>query len=666
MQTHSRGKSIKKREISTRKRISFLIITLLLPIVLFFVIELCLRIFHYGPNLDLFIREQIHGVSYYTMNPDIKHRYFSQVDFTPTTSPEYFTIVKKPGTYRIFCLGASTTVGYPYWYNAAFSSFLRERLRVQFPKKDFEIINLGITATNSYSVADIARDVVNYEPDLLIVYDGHNEYYGALGVASTESVGSMRWISLLYLRVNHVKTFTLFRSAIGAVTSLFTSPAPQESRGTMMERLARGNYIPYGSEQYNDGVRIFERNLDDLISICADRGVPLILSSQVSNLRAQFPFVSGRDPVDQGGRNFRALYDEGRRLLASGQADSAVTIFNELLRMDSLRADIHFSLGQCYERLHRPSDASTEFIRARDDDQLRFRASTDINAAIRAHAAGGKNIFVDIEQAFKENSPDSLIGNNLIIEHLHPNAWGYFLMARAYAQSMRQNHLFASDDEWNAAPVVDEEKLWQDRPMTEFDERLARRKTQILTSGWPFTQATAAIPSTLSAADTLGTIVENVTRGKWDWKVGHQQAALLFEQRGEKENAAKEYEVIINQIPHDVQPYLSLAHVYLELHRMDRMKEVLLASLGVEKTILAYRALGDIALNENHPEQAVGYYESMSQFDQSTPERLQNGMLLAIAYQRSGHSDKAKSHLQLLLQLKPDYAPAQKMLSTLN
>ncbi len=66
---------------------------------------------------------------------------------------------KPAGTYRIFCLGGSTTVGFPYWYNGSFPSFLRDRLRRTFPERSIEIINLGMTATNSYTVVDMVRDV---------------------------------------------------------------------------------------------------------------------------------------------------------------------------------------------------------------------------------------------------------------------------------------------------------------------------------------------------------------------------------------------------------------------------------------------------------------------------------------------------------------------------
>ncbi len=661
-------KSIPHKNIGSHKKIIFISITIFLPILLLLLLEIVLRIFNYGPNLSLFTIENIHGKTYYTMNPDIKYRYFSQVDFSPITSPEYFLTTKSKDTYRIFCLGASTTVGYPYWYNAAFSTFLRNRLQIQFPKKKCEIINLGMTATNSYTVLDITRDVVNYQPDLIIVYDGHNEFYGALGISSRETLGSSRWVVKAYLHLIHIRTFQLLRNTVSKIESMFSTRTPSEGRGTMMERLSHGKYIPYASSTYYDALSIFSENLNEIRDICNDNKIPLIVSSQVSNLRGQTPFISGDYPGSSANAQqfFQKNFEKGIGLLHAERIDSAIVVFRALISLDTVRADVHYFLGHCFEKKNNSAEALKEYIKARDYDQLRFRASSDLNDLLRQSCTRENEIFVDIEQLFKDNSRDSLIGNELIVEHLHPTAWGYFLMAKEYARVMKQHHLFAITEEWNNSVTIDENELWQQRHVTEFDERLAKRKTEVLTSSWPFIQSTIPIVTSDKPNDTLGNIVEDVIRGNWNWLEGHQQAANYYLQRGEKENAAKEFETIIDQIPNEVKPYLQLARVYLSLRKYEKVKNILTSSLEIEKTILAYRALGDIALNQNNPLDAVSYYQSMGMFNQSVDEKLQNGYLLALAQYRAGKNELARNQLLLLLQLKPNYSPAIELLTKIS
>lgn len=659
--------SEKAASLSSGKKNTFIIATLLMPFLLVVILETCLRVFHYGPDLSLFRTETHNGTTYYTMNPSVGSRYFYQVQFSPYTSPEIFPVVKSSGTIRIFCLGASTTVGYPFWYNGAFSSFLRERLTLLFPQKNIEIINLGLTATNSFTVVDMARELSRYQPDLLICYDGHNEFYGSLGISSRESFGSSRWAVKLYLSMIHFKSFLLARDIYSSLASLFISNEAGIDRGTTMERLAKGNYIPYRSATYQQALDIFKENILELEQICVDNNIPLILSSQASNLRDLPPFISGENPGKTESENlgFLQKLQLGNYLFKTSKHDSALAIFRNLLLIDSLRADIHYTIGKIYDQRHDFARALKEYRTARDYDQLRFRASSDFNEVIRSLSVGKNIYFADIEQLFMGQSPDSITGNNLIFEHLHPKSRGQFLMAKKYAEIMRTHHLGASENEWNAAPEVNEEKLWDDRHITELDERLASRKVEILTAAWPFTQNTTPVVQSILSDDTLGSIVERILRNKSDWMTAHLKAAEFYDNRGEKKLAAKEYETIRKLIPYDVQPYLKEAKLFLELGELDTVKQILESSLHVTKTILAFRALGDIALRQNEPEKAVTYYEAMNRFPQTIPEQVNNGYLLALALHNAGMDDKSKNQLLFILQLKPDFSPAAELLSVI-
>jgi tetratricopeptide (TPR) repeat protein len=92
------------------------------------------------------------------------------------------------------------------------------------------------------------------------------------------------------------------------------------------------------------------------------------------------------------------------------------------------------------------------------------------------------------------------------------------------------------------------------------------------------------------------------------------------------------------------------------------MARLLRASQAVTPTILAARALGDFALRTGRPREAVAQYESMSAFEQSIPERVDNGYVLAIAYLKADMPEKAREQLQKILELKPGYAPAAELL----
>jgi tetratricopeptide (TPR) repeat protein len=659
---HSKPQSILPRA----KLRFFLIITITLPLILIVIFELVLRFANYGDDLSLFTRQTIRGREYFSMNPAVKGRYFNDINFSASISPDYFLAKKSPGSFRVFCLGGSTTVGYPYWYNASFSSFLRERLKNTFPNRSIEVINAGMTATNSFTVLDMAKEVIDYQPDLIIVYDGHNEFYGALGAASNESIGNSRFLVNLYLNLLKYKTFLFIRNSFNKIFTIFHEENKEISRVTLMETMSRGQYVPFGSSTYWKAYKNFEGNLHDLTELCSARSIPLILSTQVSNLKDQRPFVSAprNDLPIEKSADLKHLAEQAHRYLDAQQFENAGLFAKQALALDSTFADAHFSLGKAYEFLHQPDSALQHFILARDYDQLRFRMNSGFNQLIIKSQQ--KNVIIaDIEKVFKANSIDSLVGSNLITEHLHPNSKGFFLIAKEYGRLIRNNSIGFSQEEWKTGDTLMDEELWQSRSVTQLDEYIAKRRTDILTSGWPFKDQIPivdAIPST----DTLGQIAEQTTRGYLDWKTAHNKAAKFYELRGDYRNAEMEYRTIVSQIPWSMEGYLSLARSLLLQKKYNDMAQVLHASLEVEPTIQAYRTLGDLAMNDNNPVKAISYYDKMDAFPQTTKERVQNGFVLARAYASAGRVNEAKQRTLEILRLAPDFQPAVELLITLN
>ena len=81
-----------------------------------------------------------------------------------------------------------------------------------------------MAAINSYTLLDLLDEVIAQSPDAILIYTGHNEYYGAMGVGSEESTGISRWLTLLYLDLRSYRTFLLVRNFIGWVKeSIITS-----------------------------------------------------------------------------------------------------------------------------------------------------------------------------------------------------------------------------------------------------------------------------------------------------------------------------------------------------------------------------------------------------------------------------------------------------------
>lgn len=650
-----------------RKRV-FFFITFATPVLLLILLETCLRLFNYGPNLSLFTTEQVGGKTYHVMNQGVKGRYFSTVAFSPNISPDYFLVPKPNGTYRIFCLGGSTTIGFPYGPVGSFSSFLRDRLRATFPNKSVEIINLGMTATNSYTVADILHEVVNFEPDLIIAYDGHNEFYGALGVSSLESAGGFRFLTKLHLQFVHLRTYQLLQSAVSGMAGLFRPSREITESGTMMERLAQGQFVPLRSSTYQKGLQIFRDNLSEIRDACKERNIPLILSSQVSNLRDLPPFVSspGANAPVSNHRTFQQLRREGHIAWKSGQLDSALRSFQTAVQLDSNCADVRYWTAACLDSLGERSRAKTEYVAARDLDQLRFRCSSDFNEAIEEACDGRSVFFAPIEQVFSMNSKDGIVGINLILEHLHPRQEGYFLIGKEYARIMREHELLASREEWTAADTIEDGMLWNRRPLTEVDEVAAQIRLERLTTGWPFTNGESPHSAIHADQTPLYRIALNLINGNATWEETHVAAAEHFERIGELAKSKKEYQCLINQLPYNVSAYLILGQMFSREGNLTAAEDVLVRSLAIEPTYHGNRMLGEVQMRLNRTGNALTYLRQAYALSQTPDQRTSAGYLLATATFRMGNSGEAAGVLQDILRINPTLKDARSLLNAIS
>lgn len=242
---------------------------------------------------------------------------------------------KKANSFRVFVLGESSAEGFPYMPMGSFSHYIRRRLELVYPNTAVEVVNIGMTAVNSYTLLDLLPGVLDQKPDLILIYAGHNEFYGALGVGSTASYGSSRTLINLILYLNKFKITQFVRNSIDWVLSLFLSENNRFS-GTLMSNMAKDKHILLDSKVFNAGLQQFKDNFTDILHLIKDNGVPVILGRQVSNLKDQKPFISVNTP---GYKNADQVYEEARDEL------KIITLQRQTLFSDWQRTSMHLGSG---------------------------------------------------------------------------------------------------------------------------------------------------------------------------------------------------------------------------------------------------------------------------------------------------------------------------------
>ncbi|MHB8898104.1 MAG: hypothetical protein ACYC6Y_05105, partial [Thermoguttaceae bacterium] len=97
----------------------------------------------------------------------------SRLDFFRADS---FDARKAPNEYRIFCLGGSTVQGSPFTIETSFTTFLELSLQAAEPERKWQVVNCGGISYASYRLVPILQEVLRYQPDLVILYTGQNEF----------------------------------------------------------------------------------------------------------------------------------------------------------------------------------------------------------------------------------------------------------------------------------------------------------------------------------------------------------------------------------------------------------------------------------------------------------------------------------------------------------
>lgn len=343
--------------------------------------------------------------------------------------PDAFVMPKPEGTFRVFLVGASAAKGSPYMPPFTAACLLERMLGDVWPDRKVEVINLGTTAVASYPVLGMMTEALEYEPDLVVVYAGNNEYYGAYGVSSLHSAG------------RSARVIRLIRWTRGlAIAQFLDEKLRREPKGgdvTLMEAMVGQASIGPDDPARDSAARNLGEFTGDMIDRCEARRVPVLVCTPPCNERGLAPLggpvVGG---MDEAGR--AALKE---RLDAIGvqigtDAAGAENVARGLVRAYPDLGTASYLLGRALYAQGRFDEAAEAFRRAVDRDPMPWRPPSASVDAVREAAARHGAPVCDLQAAFREASPGGSIGWELMDDHVHPSIAGQELIARTIVRTL--------------------------------------------------------------------------------------------------------------------------------------------------------------------------------------------------------------------------------------
>lgn len=598
----------------------FYLIAVLIPVAFFLAFEGVLRLFDYGEEIPEWVSTSEKFSDYIQLNPDIAKRYFHTMKNYPTPHFDGFHKVKPENDFRVFIMGGSTAAGFPYPMNGAFSRFVKRYLSLRYPGVEIEVVNLAISAINSYTLRDLMPGIVTQKPDLILVYAGHNEYYGALGAGSSQFWGSSRAIVNRLLDARNIRIIQLLRNTIISVRGWFGSIPPSSKDATLMEGMVGQQLIPLYSSVYENGLAQFEGNMRDVIEIAREAGIAVIISTMTCNLRDQAPFESASaDSLPAAAE----VYNKAVDVLQSRSADSAAPLF----------------------------------IRAKELDLLRFRAPEAINSIIRELAADYRLPLIDMDSVFSGHSEFGIVGADLMTDHVHPNISGIGLMGRAFVSAMEASHLVPAGGAANLTVAAAEDSAAHTSTMTRLDSVYGMLRINYLKGGWPFKKA-GAPNNTLrdfKPTDRVEELALDLFREKIHWGEAHIRAGLWYKDRGNLDQFERELLALHEVMPFNDVPLKILTDGFIEFNRLDRAFVYLQKLEQLTHSAYAAKWIGLSFLVRNDFKSAGRYLELSVNRDDQDPQVFYN---LAGVYIHHGGYQKALDAINRCLGLDPRFEGA--------
>jgi len=608
---------------------------------------------------------------------ELKTKWFNLQDFSRE---------KAPNTFRIFTLGGSTTYGHPYTHLTSFSGWLEKLLNLSGETgKDFEVINAGGISYASYRVAVVLDEVLQYQPDLIVVYTGHNEFlesrtypdFSDRPAALYKLQASLRKLGIYRLLLSWREWVS--STGENAKSGMQPGGILSEEVETMLDKSAGLEFYQRDSVFFGQVLRHFRYNVERMISACRMAGIPVLFCEPVENIKDFSPFKSMPSAKLSVEERYvvQRLVAEGESLLESSSPQMAIVKLEQALEIDRSGAEVHFYLGRALLETGDTVRAGREFVAARELDICPLRAPEPIHRILQETTARENVDLLALPDLFKLRSAGGLIGNELLLDHIHPSPEGNLLIARQIALWIERQQFIEG---FETAGNQDIEKLYTEE-MSRLDAdyfstgllNLAKVLvwSKKIREAYSILSANPGIVERIGEARYLmGAIQEQL--GDREKAIHYYRAALqlmpdhknsmtflagLYETTGRFAEAESTYQNALESYPHDIYLLCNFAIMLAHQRRFGEATQYFSRALSrAPQSPTVNNNFGLLYLLKKDFPEAIGFFKNTLAID-SRNQKAHN--LLGLTYLLIDKPVEAEKHLTEAMRLNPEDASSR-------
>ncbi len=419
----------------------------------------------FNQRLPLFVRE---GPVYRTARA--REPYFN---------PQEFPVTKPANAFRVFCFGGSTVCGRPYEGETSFCEWLQMELAAADPAHSYEVINCGGVSYASYRLVPLVQEVLHYQPDLVILATGHNEFLEDRTYQAIKTRSPLR--AKLENAAYSLRLVNLARHWMGNRTSGQKVELSPEVNAKLDQASGYASY--HRDDAWRERVTAqFEDSVRTMVSDCRAARVPMILVKLGVNLRDCPPFKSEHRPACVAGAPLggsltpastdmpwsvgtstsarrrpglspdqELAWQEAFEAGAAAEltnAPAALGYYHKAEAIDSEYALLDYRIARTLDQLGRKPEALQYYIRAKEQDVCPLRILTGFQEILTRVAAETGTPLVDAATLIAAEAPDSIPGFDWYLDHVHPTIGGHQKIAQALAEQVWRSGLAPDTRPW--------------------------------------------------------------------------------------------------------------------------------------------------------------------------------------------------------------------------
>lgn len=316
------------------------------------------------------------GISF---NLDVLEANFYSFQTVPHVQTKNFDKAKSDSVKRVFIIGDASPSGWPYSANQS----LARKVEAIFNKcnldNELELIPICFAGNNSDYIVEIIQDVIEYGPDLIIIFLGHNEIYKHSDLVT--NIGSIN------------SNFLDFINRLSYSANLKQKHAYNNKNDDFEILLPKlvSSKVALTEEKQMKVTENFHKNLNEIVEIFNSKKLQYIIPIITDNLLLP-PTINVESQKDL---HADIIFNNARMALyRDGNVEKAKELFIKTKELDELKVRIPESIKNVYKKI-----------------------LIDENAIVR------------IDSLFEMESDIGIPSDDLFLDYIHPNNDGLNLIA---------------------------------------------------------------------------------------------------------------------------------------------------------------------------------------------------------------------------------------------